>query len=631
MKKIKDRLLQIVKRTKTMDALHQCYQEQCRGVGLYHCEDPVKVIFGLALVQDKKNQLFLCASESKAKAYAKIVDSIDPKRGCYLPSEPYHDLFLENRSKEVTRERLAALARISEEKGLLVFATPDIFTKKLSPKEVFRKSRLSLKVEEQIAYQTLVEKLTFLGYQRAEQVEHPGEFGLRGGIVDVFDIGATQPYRIEFFDDEVDSIRIFGPEDQKSVEKLEKIIIHPAREVLLKEEELAAMHDGALEALMESRRNTKNKDVKKGFGELAEKIRERQMKNWYSLIPWCSQPLVDLLDWFGSQERIFMDEADGFAELLQESYQHIQEEYVNLLEKGSVVPGMLEAIQEPYQVQKKLQSFHLLVFQRLHKRIDTYPVDREVDVASREIYSFYGRVGALADQITDWFAKEYHVYVSYEDPRELSALKEMLGGYQIAFTQEWKESDPDRGSVHLVRSGIQKGFELYKDKVVWLTYQEIFKKETRKKKKRRGKGKKIEHFTQLQVGDYVVHDVHGVGMYMGIEQIAIEGIKKDFLKLTYGKGDNLYIPVDQMEAIQTYMNFGEKEPKLNRLDSAEWKRVKSNAKKAVEDLAKELVELYARRKSVQGHAYPPTTNGCGSLKKSFPTKKRKIRSKPLKM
>jgi transcription-repair coupling factor (superfamily II helicase) len=617
-KPIKDRLLQIVRHTKTMDAVHQYYQNQTKGIGLYHCEDAVKAMFAMAIAQDKNHQLFVCASEIKAREYVKIIESVNPGKACFLPAEPYHALFLENRSKEVAMERLAVLNRIARGKGLLVLTTPDAFMKRLSPRDIFGKSRVTLKVEDQISHRVLVDRLIFLGYHRVEQVEQPGEYSLRGGIVDVYDVVGSQPFRIEFFDEDVDSIRTFDPEDQKSVEKIQQVTIHPAKELLLDPARLQGMHDGALKHLEEVRKHSKDKEARKGFAELAEKIRENQMGNDQLLLSWGDAETVDLLDWFDSTHRLFMDEASGFAELLQETHLRIQEEYVNLLEKGAVVPGMLDALVEPRKIQEKLQSFPYLIFHRIHKQVDTYPVEVQWDVASRQVVSFYGRVGALADQITDWFGKEYHVYISYEERRELDALKEMLGGYQIAFGLERTEGPSDKGSVQLVKSGLQQGFELYNDKVVWLTYREIFQRETRKRKERRTKGKKIEHFTQLQVGDYIVHDFHGVGMYMGIEQIIIEGIKKDFLEIKYAKTDKLFIPIDQMDAIQVYMSFGEKEPKLNRLDSAEWKRVKSGAKKAAEDMAKELVDLYAKRKSAKGHAYPSDNEWIREFEEKFP-------------
>lgn len=615
---MKDRLLHIMKRTKTMEALHQCFRDHCGNLELFHCEDSLKTVLAMALSHDKKNQVFFCSSEGKAREYAAILESVDPGKTCVLPSEHHHSLFLENRSKEVVRERLQAFSRVSREKGLLVFTTPDALMKKISPLEVFRKSTLSVKTGQTLGDRPLVEHLLYLGYKRVEQVEHPGEFALRGGIVDVFDMTADQPVRMEFFDEEVDSIRIFDPESQKSIEKRDRVTFYPAQELLLTLAQQQEMAQGAVLQLKETASKIKDKEAKRGFLELAETIQEGQKENNYALLPWCSATVVDLLDWFPREDRLFLDEPSGYAVALQEVYRTIQEEYVNLLEQGRVIPGMLSALQEPHLVQKRLQEHPYILFHGLQKRTDTYPVDRSVDVASRPIYSFYGRAAVLADQITHWFGKEYHVYVSYEDSRELSALKEMLGGYQIAFTQEWKGAVEDRGSVHLVKSGMKSGFELYNDKVVWLTYGEIFKKETRRKKETRKKKNKIEHFSQLRVGDYIVHDVHGVGLYMGIEQIVIEGIKKDFLHLKYGKGDKLYIPIDQMDSIQVYMSFGEKEPKLNRLDSAEWKRVKSNAKKAVEDMARELVELYAQRMSARGHAFPPDNEWVRDFEAKFP-------------
>ncbi|SHF03469.1 transcription-repair coupling factor (superfamily II helicase) [Alkalibacter saccharofermentans DSM 14828] len=616
---LKDQILNTVKNTTTIKTLHKHYKEGIKRIGVYNCEDSVKSLIMAALSHDKRNHLFICPNEMKARQYTEFINSISKDKAFYLPPEPYHFLFLENRSSEISDERLVVLNEMAHKRGKLIVTTPESLMKKMMTKEAFKKSRISFKVEERIEVESFLETLEALGYERVEQVEKSGEFAARGGIVDIFDPVNPRPFRVEFFDDEIDSIRIFDVQDQKSVEKVEGMRITPAGEIFFPKEIKDKLAKDCVEFMEEYlKKALHDKESKANFRELMEKIKTGTYKNIQSIIPWHEEVLTDLTGWFHKEDRIYLDDAGSFAEIIDEIRSRTEEEFSNLLGKGEAIPKSIEVLHKPDEVMKILEGFKSIEFQKLHKSFGRFPVDVEIDASSREIYSFYGKIGALADQITDWFAKDYHVYVTYETKDQLDALKEMLNGYQIGFSTSQKDFEPDHGSVNMLRSSIKTGFELYNDKSVWLTYSEIFKKETRKKKAKRKKGKKIETFTQLKLGDYIVHDTHGIGVYMGIEQIPIEGIKKDFLHLKYAKGDKLYIPVDQMEAIQVYMSFGDKEPKLNRLDSQEWKKVKGNAKKSVEELARELMEIYATRMSVKGHRYPGDNEWIKEFEEKFP-------------
>ncbi|MBF7096936.1 transcription-repair coupling factor [Alkalibacter mobilis] len=614
---MKDPLVDILKRTKLLTEIHKSYKSNRQRIGVYNAEDEIKAIAALVLSHEKRNHMMICANESKAKEYVGFMESVAPGRAFYLPAEPYHFLFLENRSREVSLERLKVLDAVISKKGKLIVTTPDALMQKMIPKDRYKKSSISIRMEDEINLNSLLDDLRALGYERVEQVENRCEFAVRGGILDVFDAISERPFRIELFDEEVDSIRVFDPADQKSVSKLDKLKITPARELVFSKETLDKMQNGALEYLADYVSKISNRDSQSALQELKERIGEGTLKNISSLIPWSEDELVDILGWFDDEDRVFLDEANGFAEIIQSINVRIEEEFKNLLEKGEVLPRLLETYNDPSFIHRRISGRRTVEFHKLTRNFSAFPVDVEIDASSRQVYSFYGKIGALADQITDWFAKDYHVFISYETSRELESLKEMLGGYQIAFTSEIKE-DLDKGSVNIIKSGIKSGFELYSDKMVWLTYSEIFKKEVKKKKEKKKKRKKIESFTQLKVGDYIVHDVHGIGVYMGMEQIPIEGIKKDFLHLRYAKGDKLYIPIDQMDSIQVYMSFGDKEPKLNRLDSAEWKKVKSNAKKSVDNLARELMEIYANRMNVKGHRFPPDNEWIKEFEEKFP-------------
>jgi len=616
---LKDQILNSIKNTETVQALHRHFKEGIERIGLYNCEDNVKATLAAVLSHEKRNHLFVCPNEIKAKQYVELINSILREKAHYLPPEPYHFLFLENHSREISNQRLVVLNEIANKKGKLIVTTPEALMKRMISKDQFKKARVSLKVGGRIETEDLIQSLEVLGFERVEQVERSGEFATRGGILDIFDPISPKPFRIEMFDDEIDSIRIFDADDQKSIEKIQQAKITPASEFIFTKSVKEKATENCLDFVENYlKREVHSKEVKNNFKELIEKIKTGTYKNFQVLAPWQDEKLKNITEWFDLEDRIYLDETRSFRQTIDEISIQSKQEFINLLEKGEAVPKSLDVLCTSDEVMGSLGRFKSIEFQKLRKDFDEFPVEVELDAASREIYSFYGKIGALADQITDWFSREYHVHISYETKDQLDALKEMLNAYKIGFSISQKESKPDHGSVNIMQSALNSGFELYKDKGVWLTYGEIFKKETRKKKAKKKKGKKIESFTQLRVGDFIVHDTHGIGVYMGIEQIPIEGIKKDFLHLKYAKGDKLYIPIDQMDSIQVYMSFGDKEPRLSRLDSQEWKKIKTSAKKSIEELARELMEIYAKRMSVKGHKYPKDNEWIKEFEEKFP-------------
>ncbi|NTW70754.1 MAG: transcription-repair coupling factor [Eubacteriaceae bacterium] len=617
---MKIKVTDIIKNTKSVSELRElCQSDRKKHIGIYNAEDNVKALYAAVLGDEKGSSLLICSSEGKAKQYVDYLNGIHPGKALYFPAEPFHYLFLDIRSREISHERIRVLNSILTQKGKLVVTTVESLMKKMISRESFKKLSITIKAEDLLDIDELSEKLVLLGYERTEQVENRGEFSVRGGIVDVFDVSSEQPFRIELFDNEIDSIRIFDPIDQKSIEKVKKAHISPNEEMIFEKDEMRSIMASFKEDMEKYlKKISGHKEAAANLWERFDNIVEERDINYHQLIPWYKGESVDLLSWFQDDSRIFLDEANSFAELLSAVRSQIEEEYKNLLEKGGILPKLLERIYQPGDIRNRIEKFKTIEFERLHKRFAFIPADIEIDAGSKDIYAFYGRVGALADQIIEWFAKEYSIYIACSDKNQVSSVVEMLNSYNIAFSFSESGAKPDHGSVNILESALSSGFEIDKDKIVLITYNEIFHKETRKKKERKKAGKKIEAFTQLNVGDYIVHDVHGIGVYLGIEQITIEGIKKDFLNLKYGKGDKLYIPVDQMDSIQVYMGYGDKEPKLSRLDSQEWKKAKISAKKSVQEMAQELLDIYAKRISAKGFKFSRDNEWVREFEDKFP-------------
>ncbi len=583
-------------------------------VGIVNIDEGLALVYGAKLME-KENMLLICENELQGEKITRSLNEISPGVAIFLHSEPSHFYFVNSHSKELTHDRIRAFYEILfHKKRIIVTPLESLYKKLMLPKE-YKSLFKTIKVGQIIEMDDLAKQLTDYGYQRCEIVENPGQFSIRGGIVDVFNVIDKNPIRIEFFDDEIDSLRIFDIESQQSMEKLDKLKLSPAHEILFKDYEKQELYDALQKDLKKKTKKATERD--KNLENLGESYLNEQVENLEGLIPYYKGELCSLIDYFNQDAYFLFFDGDRFKNQFESFSSQLKEDFQSLLERGEIFPNFFQRFFTFEQIEGFLQERKTIDFQSLSKKFNFIKPQSIIEVNSKEVYSFYGKVPEFVDQLTQWKKESYTVLILGQDKKRCNNIVDMLSNYSIE--GHIQNENILSKKINILQGSLEKGFILYEDKLVVISDRNIFKEKAKsKKKKSNKKGKKIESFTELKIGDYIVHDTHGIGVYAGIEQIAVEGIKKDYLHLKYAKGDKLYIPVDQMDSVQVYIGFGDKKPKVNKLGSAEWKKSKQKTKESVTDMAKELLEVYAKRRTAKGYSFSKDSNWTKEFDEKFP-------------
>nr|WP_168198205.1 transcription-repair coupling factor [Crassaminicella thermophila] len=561
----------------------------------------------------------------------------------YRAKKIYEDLkfFTENRSynypaKELVfynydahshqnfEERLNIIIKIASKEKCIVVASIESLLHKLMPKEEFVKSFDKLSYGQKIELEKIISTFVFLGYERVDMVEAKGQFSIRGGIIDFFPVTSENPYRIELFDDEIDSIRSFDINSQLSIEKLKEVFLYPAQEILLND----SLKKNAIEKIKADFEKHSKKTKGEAYDRLKEKINhliealeiQNYPQGFENYLNYYYPDNQFLIDYFEENALIFIDEPSRIKERADTAYKELQESFKGLLEKGQVLPEQA-FLMAPYEdFLFELKKKHSFVLSSLPKNNPMFVPEYIVNFTSRMAQSFHGKMDMFSNEIKNWKLRGYKTILLCGTEERAKRLEESLkerGIETIYFKEVNHIIQP--GQVFILQGNLTKGFEYYSNKFLVITEDEIFG--TAKKKrvsKKRKDARPIKSFMDLKIGDYVVHENHGVGKYVGVEQLKVQGAKKDYLKLKYSGEDLLYVPIEQMDMVQKYIGADGAVPKLNKLGGTEWKKTKAKAKGAIIDMAKDLLKLNAIRQTTKGHAFSPDTPWQKQFEDSFP-------------
>ena len=546
-----------------------------------------------------KNVLLLTYSDKEAGQRAEVLKRIYGDRVLYFPLEPVHDYFSDAHSQEIVYQRITVLEQLFSGEKFMVVTSVDALAKKLLPVSKMAKCFFDIGIGDVFDIEELTDRLVNLGYERVYQVESRGQFALRGGILDILSVTAEEPVRIEFFDDEVDTIRTFDLDSQLSTEQIERIKIAPACETIL---------------TPELRKKVKEKLHHKYDGdeltlELLEKLDQNSAAHDSALFAMTDEG-DSLLEYLGE------------GVIIQDDYTHIKEtfevfirktwtDYETLIQQGYVLPEEKNRFFRWDQLEKQFNDFSIIKSSLFGNR---YRKGISLDMNAAEVESFAGQQPLFFDFLNRRLALGYRINFCCRSETTRETVKQALTAQDIFSFRE-----DDSPGIRLCVGELSEGFELPDHKITYLNESEIFKEKRRPKKRHKHKGRKIDSFSELHVGDYVVHDTHGIGVYRGIEQMEIGEVIKDLMVIEYDGEARLYIPIEQMDSVQVYIGTGgDKKPKVNRLGNPDWQKTKSRAKKAVEDMADELIALYSKRRELKGYAFGPDTTWQQEFEADFP-------------
>ena len=556
----------------------------------------------------------------------------------------------------MTRQRIAVLRRLMEDREGVVVTTMDGLMDHLLPLKYLREQSITVESGQVIDLDSWKERLVAMGYERMAQVDGMGQFSIRGGIVDIFPLTEEVPVRIELWDDEVDSIRTFDLESQRSVEQLESITIYPAAEVVLSGDQLAAgirRLEKEEKTYEKALREQHKPEEAHRIHTIIEELRNGLDEGWRiggldAYIRYFCPDTVSFLEYFPQGESvIYLDEPARLKEKGETVELEFRESMVHRLEKGYLLPGQTELLYPAAEILARMQKPYAVMLTGLDQKLPGMKVNQKFSIDVKNVNSYQNSFEILIKDLTRWKKEGYRVILLSASRTRASRLASDLREYDLrAYCPDGREGESgnaggegagsaDTGnpgavntSVRKVRPGeilvtygnLHRGFEYPLLKFVFITEGDMFgvEKKRKRRKKTNYQGKAIQSFTELSVGDYVVHEEHGLGIYKGIEKVERDKVIKDYIKIEYGDGGNLYLPATRLESIQKYAGAEAKKPKLNKLGGTEWNKTKTRVRGAVQEIARDLVKLYAARQEKAGFQYGTDTVWQREFEELFP-------------
>jgi len=541
------------------------------------------------------------------------------EQALFFPTKEVMLYDVEAKSNDAIYQRLKVLDRVLRGEYSVIVTSIEAVSHKLIDPAIFKRNTIEITYDSRIDLEKLINTLISIGYERVQTVERRGQFAVRGGIADIFSVDAENAVRIELFDDEIDSIRTFDINTQRSVGKAERVCIIPARDIiyeLSKKDEIIKTIEGELKS------HKKNHALVNKINSDIEKFKEDSyFPGIDRYIPYIADIPFTLLDYVtDGNTLIFADEPARQKQRTDNLLLEHEETCKSLIEKAQLLPrstGMFFSYEE---IDSKFQTKKLFYLSTINISHPSYTAGKVCNIPGRIIGSFQGNTELLCESIEDWKKTRSRVIILSGTRGRGERLRETLysRGIEAVYLDEIR-SQLLPGQVIITHGSLNKGFEFPSIGFVIVSDKEVFGQDRKPAKtSSKHKGRPINLFTELNIGDYVVHQTHGIGQYIGIEQLSVEGVKKDYLKIRYQDGAFLYIPTNQLDLIQKYIGSEGKQPKVNKLGGTDWLKTKNKVKESLKELAAELIKLYAQRQATKGYAFSKDTVWQRQFEEQFP-------------
>lgn len=535
----------------------------------------------------------------------------------YLPVREVVFYNIDSISGDVRWERLKVFDQIlSQDKKIIVTCIENLVTR-LIPHELYKEYKFTIKIGDKLNINALTNKLIECGYKRCETTESKGYFSIRGGIIDIFCPTEAMPYRIELFDDEVDSIRSYNVDTQRSIDKANSITIFPAKELIITEDILEFGYENIemdyknfiSSNIEEETRDRINSNIKHNLENLKE---NRYFENIDSYINYFFKDSNCLLDYL-KDSFVFLDDPERCKGKLESVFTEFEEIFKVLLQRGEVLPNQGNLLNNKEELLFRLKNEDLFTLDAFTKTYRFISPKYIVNFNEITLHEYHGQLEFLIDDIKDKINRGLSVIIlsgtRSRGERLVNTLREYDLNSRYTDTLEYlNEKDL------VITFGSQlRGYEFSDLNICLISDKEVFGEAKRKLTKskssnvsNKGIGK-IKSFTELKAGDYIVHANHGIGVYKGIIQLTVDKVTKDFILIQYEKEDKLYVPVEQLDMVQKYIGSEGIAPKINKLGTQEWIKAKRKVKKQVEEIAQDLIKLYAERSTVKGFTFSKDT------------------------
>lgn len=544
------------------------------------------------------------------KLYEDLIEWVNEEHVLLYPVNDLISSEVAIASPELKGQRIDVLNRLMQQERNIVIAPLAAVRRRLPSSKEWKEAQLKLEWGKELDLDQFFQKLVHLGYQRVDMVETEGEYSVRGGIIDLFPAGKTDPIRIELFDSEIDSLRTFDIATQRSLEQFTSVVVGPASELILTPEHYQRAVRFAEEALSAQLDRMADSEAKEKLQELIgweiEQLRnEISFQGIYKYVSALYEQEQTIADYMPPDTLILFDEPARIQES-EEAYRKEEMDWQSsLIRAGEYLPDLSLSVNFQEWKKKRVEpKLYLSLF--LRQLPNTQP-QNIINFTMKQMQNFHGQMPILSGEMNRWTKARQAVVILVSDQERARRMMRVFEDFRIEAEVADKDIQALKISPPQVMIGrLHNGFELPMHSLVVITESEIFSKQQKKRKRQQkavSNAERIKNYTELNVGDYVVHINHGIGKYLGIETLEIDGVHKDYIHLKYSGNDKLYVPVEQIDQVQKYVGSEDAEPKLYALGGNEWKKVKNRVRSSVKDIAADLIKLYAKRESTPGFAF----------------------------
>lgn len=603
--------------------------------------------------------LVLTADMARAEKLFEEIKGFLPASEVFLfpPKDFFYYGEVLTQSKEILQQRLKVLEKLALKERIVVIAPVSALLSKLTPAASWNKLQLQIKAGTRIEWKSFLEKLVEMGYERTELTESEGSFSVRGDIVDIFPFYTPWPVRISFFDDEVETLRYFHPESQRSLEPVDSLAILPAREVILSREALQRGRKILWEEMERAVTQLKNKKQEEAANRLRTRVENHlarlenigYFEGVEQYISYFYPEAAALTDYFPENGLLFWDDPETVVSEAESLLKELREYQAGLLLQGDILPGQAEVCWNLKEILQR-SNLNLIALTAFTRTIPYVRITDSTNIQARHLPSFMGRLDLLQEELKSWWSNGYEVFLICEGKKRAAEMERLLkehglgvsyvGEHQaflrmsgsekelfldkkgeiIVFPGEKaKETQKMEKSVKIALGRLENGFVIPSLKLVIIIDRDILPAHRKKKRWTAVREKSsLRELQELKAGDLVVHEQHGIGRYMGMRTMEVDGVTRDYLYIKYAGEDKLYLPVEQIDALQRYVGGDGRPPKLSSLGGQEWNRIKNRVKASVQELARDLLSLYAAREAVQGYSFSPDHPWQAEFEERFP-------------
>ncbi|HEU6192491.1 TPA: transcription-repair coupling factor [Streptococcus pneumoniae] len=525
---------------------------------------------------------------------------------------PMVEFLMSSQEKIISRVEALRFLTDSSKKGILVC---NIAASRLilpSP-NAFKDSIVKISVGEEYDQHAFIHQLKENGYRKVTQVQTQGEFSLRGDILDIFEMSQLEPCRIEFFGDEIDGIRSFEVETQLSKENKIELTIFPASDMLLREKD----YQRGQSALEKQISKTLSPILKSYLEEILSSFHQKQShadsRKFLSL---CYDKTWTVFDYIEKDTPIFFDDYQKLMNQYEVFERELAQYFTEELQNSKAFSDM-QYFSDIEQIYKKQSP--VTFFSNLQKGLGNLKFDKIYQFNQYPMQEFFNQFSFLKEEIERYKKMDYTIILQSSNSMGSKTLEDMLEEYQIKLDSRYKTSIC-KESVNLIEGNLRHGFHFVDEKILLITEHEIFQKKLKRRFRRQhvSNAERLKDYNELEKGDYVVHHIHGIGQYLGIETIEIKGIHRDYVSVQYQNGDQISIPVEQIHLLSKYISSDGKAPKLNKLNDGHFKKAKQKVKNQVEDIADDLIKLYSERSQLKGFAFSADDDDQDAFDDAFP-------------